>query len=96
MKSETRKRLRDAIQKAILHKGIESQFIALSEECGELLVAASHRRRGKVGRRAFLEEMQDVKMMIEEFEYIENATEEEIEELFEKKLQKFESQVAEY
>jgi hypothetical protein len=84
-----------AIKLAINLKGIDSQYIALAEECGELLVAASHRRRKKITRKKFVEEMVDVQMMIEEFKRIEKVTPEEYDKMFKKKLKKFYKQLEE-
>jgi hypothetical protein len=86
----------EAIEIVIKEKGIDSQYIALSEEAGELLVASSHRRRKRIPREKLIEEMVDVQMMIDEFKVIEKVTPEEFDKMFKKKLKKFYSQVSKF
>lgn len=85
----------DAVEIIVRNKGIVSQIIALSEECGELLTAASHRNRNRIDKGKFIEELVDVQIMIDEFKIIEKITEYEFEEMKEKKLNKFYEQVKE-
>lgn len=47
--------------------GLEAQLNQLTEECGELIAAVNHFRRGRVcGRIELVEEMADVYIMLEQ------------------------------
>lgn len=50
--------------------GIRDQEDMLQEECGELLVAINHHRRGRVPPEEILEEIADVIFMCDEMMYI--------------------------
>lgn len=84
-----------AVNKVVKLKGLDSQYIALAEEAGELLVAASHRRRNRIGKEKFLEEMADVYMMIQEFLILEGISKAEFKAMYNTKLEKFYKQVRE-
>ena len=87
------KKFEQAVYKITKYKGKDSQYITLSEEAGELLVAASHRRRGRISKAKFMEEMADVMMLIEEFKILEGITEKQFQAMYKKKLRKFYSYV---
>lgn len=77
-------------------KGLDSQYIALAEEVGELLVAASHLRRGRIKKHKFIEELADVTMLIEEFKLLAKISDKEFNAMYQKKLKKFYKQVEKY
>jgi predicted nucleic acid-binding protein len=74
-------------------KGLSSQHHALAEECAELIVASSHRRRGRIPREKFLEELVDVQQMIDEFKLLEKITSEEFSDMRDAKDAKFLQQI---
>lgn len=84
-----------AVQKITKYLGKDSQYIALSEEAGELLVASSHRRRGRIRKEKLMEEMADVLMLIEEFKILEGISEKAFQVMYKKKLKKFYAYVKE-
>lgn len=80
----------DCIADAIeIGKGIGSQYEAFAEEAGELIVAAMHRKRRRIEKEKFLEEMVDTFFLIQEFIFLEGISQEEVDEMINKKLEKF-------
>ena len=57
-------------QAAINQWGKPLQYGLLSEEVGELLVAVNKYRRGKVPKGAVIEEIADVRIMLEQIAYL--------------------------
>lgn len=64
----------ERIKKIADHYGKESQLDILQEECAELVQAVSKYRRGG-SYHLIMEEMADVKIMIEQIEYLNSDTE---------------------
>lgn len=57
----------DVLHSAVNRFGLDAQLAQLQEECGELIVAINHLRRGRdYGRDNVVEEMTDVLIMIEQ------------------------------
>lgn len=57
----------DVLKSAVNCYGLEAQLNQLTEECGELIAAVNHFRRGRAcGRAELVEEMADVYIMIEQ------------------------------
>ena len=58
------------LQDAVDTFGLDNQQKVLQEECGELIVAASHYQRGRHGAfENFVEELADVSIMIKQMLY---------------------------
>ena len=84
------------LQDAVDTYGMENQMKVLQEECGELIVAASHYQRGRVN--AFdniVEELADVTIMVKQMLYALNA-EILFEEYCEKKINRLKNRLAEH
>lgn len=62
--------LRQILWKAIREWGIDAQTNLAIEEMGELIVAISHHRRGRVGMDAVQEEIADVMIAMKELAMI--------------------------
>jgi NTP pyrophosphatase (non-canonical NTP hydrolase) len=58
------------LKKAIDKYGEADQLNLLQEECGEVIVAINHYRRNRVSWEDVLEEMADVRILIDEFAVI--------------------------
>lgn len=57
----------EVLKSAVNCYGLEAQLNQLTEECGELIAAVNHFRRGRVcGRVELVEEMADVCILIEQ------------------------------
>ena len=60
----------DNLYKKCVEKwGLPKQLNQLTEECGELIVAVNHIRRGRITLDEFIEELADVQIMIEQLKY---------------------------
>lgn len=53
-------------EEAVMLWGVDAQIDMAIEECGELIVALNHYRRGRVGYREVLQEVADVKILVEQ------------------------------
>lgn len=60
----------DILDRAMKKWGSEQQADMLVEECGELIVALKHFKRGRITIDKVAEEMADVKIMIGQFQTI--------------------------
>lgn len=60
----------EILEKALTEWGIVQQLDMLVEECAELIVAIEHWQRGRVGLDKLVEEGVDVKLMIEQLQFI--------------------------
>lgn len=61
----------EMIKTAVQTYGTDAQLMQLQEECGELIVALSHFRRGRDGaREEVLQEIGDVMLMLAQAKYI--------------------------
>lgn len=57
----------EVLKSAVNRYGLEAQLNQLTEECGELIAAVNHFRRGRVcGRVELVEEMADVYILLEQ------------------------------
>lgn len=58
---------RKALYRTLIEEhGEDTQLCVVSEECGELITALSHWRRGRISREAVLRELADVSIMVEQ------------------------------
>lgn len=58
----------DIYTRVIAHFGVEKQLEQLQEECGEVVTAVNHYRRGKRPLRHLLKEMEDVRNLLNQME----------------------------
>ena len=56
----------DTYKKAIAKYGHPEQLNMVQEECGELIAAINHYRRGRIELSALLKEIVDVQIMVEQ------------------------------
>ena len=75
-------------QKAINNWGKELQYGMLSEEVGELLSAINKYRRGRVDKKAVIEEIADVRIMLEQISFMLDITDPSLHHTIQKKLDK--------
>lgn len=61
---------RKIMERASTYWSEEQHADQLEEECGELLVAMKHYKRGRISLRELVKEMADVSIMIEQYERI--------------------------
>lgn len=83
-------------KKAINLWGEDLQYGMLCEECGELISALNHYRRGRVDRDDVLEEMADTIIMIKQILFMLELEEKDLEEMQIKKLNKMKSYIKEF
>ena len=67
--------------------GVDAQMDMLTEECGELIVATNHYRRGRISVDKFLEEVADVEILLEQMRHI--FGDKHVEAAIDRKLQKY-------
>lgn len=58
--------LQELCEQAVMAWGIDAQIDMAIEECGELIVALNHYRRGRVNEEAVLSEVADVSILVEQ------------------------------
>lgn len=73
---------------AISRYGMDSQYLQLAEEFGELLSALHKFKKMKIDREDVLSEIADAKIMLEQMIFMIGFTEEELENMEAAKLQK--------
>ena len=78
--------LRRLFAKCVAFWGVCAQENMLQEECGELIVAVNHYRRGRVPPTKLLEEIADVMFTIGEVMYIHGFTSEDLDLMIDKKV----------
>lgn len=62
------------LRRALRRYGFEAQLSMLTEECGELVAAVNHYRRGRAGAfEAMIEEIADVEILIEQMRLVYGA-----------------------
>ena len=86
---------RSVFRRIIAKFGVENQVSMIIEECGELILAISHYRRGRVNSNAVIEEIVDVTIMIEQARLIYDPTGEKFGEIYKRKIERIENMLKE-
>ena len=84
------------LQDAVDTFGLDNQQKVLQEECGELIVAASHYQRGRHGAfENFVEELADVSIMVKQMLYA-LGCDEMFEQICEAKIERLKQRLVEH